>query len=257
MNDDAANNVRGRHEAALTNRDGSFPATRWSVVYKTRSADPAAGTALAELCRVYWRPVYSYLRRQGSSTHDAEDLTQGFFVMLLDQELFATVDEARGRLRSFLLVALKHYVANEYKRGQRQKRGGGDTHVPIDLGDAEESYAVELATGLAPDLLFERQWTLTLLQTVLAKLQDEYALEGRENLFHALKDRFSADDDPSAFATVAAQLSMTEGAVKVAAHRMRQRYKRILRSEIALTVDSPREVDEEIVHLFKVFQDAR
>jgi DNA-directed RNA polymerase specialized sigma24 family protein len=211
---------------------------------------------LAELCRVYWRPVYSFLRRQGNASHDAEDLTQGFFTMLLDQESFARVDEARGRLRSFLLVALKRFAANEYQRGRTQKRGGTARHVPIDPSDAEEKYAAELATGLAPDLLFERQWAITMLDSVLAKLREDYARDGREDIFDALKDRFSVDGDPALLGRVAEQLGMSEGAVKVAMHRMRQRYRKLLRSQIALTVECPAEVDDEILHLFKVFGDA-
>ena len=253
---DAAIDPQGQIEAARATRDGSFPSTRWSVVFRAQSADPAAGAALAELCRVYWRPVYSFLRRQGNATHDAEDLTQGFFAMLLHQESFATVDEARGRLRSFLLVALKRFAANEYQRGRAQKRGGAATHVPIDTGDAEEHYAAELATGVAPDLLFERQWAITMLDSVLAKLREDYARDGREDVFDALKGRFSADGDPALLGGVAEQLGMSESAVKVAMHRMRQRYRKLLRSQIALTVESPREVDEEILHLFKVFGDA-
>ena len=253
---DAATDPQGQIEAARATRDGSFPSTRWSVVLRARSADPAAGAALAELCRVYWRPVYSFLRRQGNASHDAEDLTQGFFAMLLDQESFATVDEARGRLRSFLLVALKRFAANEYQRGRAQKRGGAVMHVAIDTGDAEEHYTAELATGLAPDLLFERQWAITMLDAVLAKLREDYARDGREDLFDALKGRFSADGDPALLGGVAEQLGMSESAVKVAMHRMRQRYRKLLRSQIALTVDSPQEVDEEIMHLFEVFGDA-
>jgi len=225
---DAATDPQGQIEAARATRDGSFPATRWSVVLRARSADPGAGAALAELCRLYWRPVYS----------------------------FATVDEARGRLRSFLLVALKRFAANEYQRGRAQKRGGTAAHVPIDTGDAEERYTAELATGLAPDLLFERQWAITMLDAVLAKLREDYARDGREDVFDALKGRFSADGDPALLSSVAEKLGMSESAVKVAMHRMRQRYRKLLRSQIALTVDSPREVDEEIMHLFKVFGDA-
>jgi len=205
---------------------------------------------------MYWRPVYSFLRRQGNAPHDAEDLTQGFFVMLLDQDAFATVDEAKGRLRSFLLVVLKRFAANQYERGQTQKRGGRATHMPIDTGDAEEQYSAEVATGLAPDSLFERQWAITLLDTVLAKLREDYARDGREAVFDALKDRFSVDGDPVLLATVAAQLGMNQGAVKVAAHRMRARYRKLLRSQIALTVDSPQEVDEEILHLFQAVGNA-
>jgi RNA polymerase sigma factor (sigma-70 family) len=253
---DAATDPQGQLETVTANRDGSFPATRWSVVFRARSADSAASAALAELCRVYWRPVYSFLRRQGNASHDAEDLTQGFFVMLLDQESFATVDEARGRLRSFLLVALKRFAANEYQRGRTQKRGGAVTHLQIDTGNAEDHYTAELATSLAPDLLFERQWAITLLDTVMAKLREDYARGGHERVFDALKGRFSADGGPALLASVAEELGMNESAVKVAVHRMRQRYRKLLRSQIALTVDSPGEVDEEIMHLFKVFADA-
>jgi DNA-directed RNA polymerase specialized sigma24 family protein len=253
---DAATELNEPFGPTPANRAGSFPDTRWSMVFRARSTDPAAGAALSELCRVYWRPVYSFLRRQGNASHDAEDLTQGFFVMLLDQESFASVDEARGRLRSFLLVALKRFAANEYQRGRTQKRGGSVMHVPLDIGDAEEHYTAEPATGLAPDLMFEKQWAVTLLDTVLAKLREDYARDGREGIFDALKGRFTTDDDPALLASVADQLGMKEGAVKVAMHRMRQRYRTLLRSQIALTVDSPREVDEEIMHLFKVFGDS-
>jgi DNA-directed RNA polymerase specialized sigma24 family protein len=253
---DAATDPQEHVEAAPTNFDGNFPATRWSVVLRAQSTDPAATAALAELCRMYWRPVYSFLRRQGNASHDAEDLTQGFFVMLLDRKSFSTVEEARGRLRSFLLVLLKRFAANEYQRERTQKRGGAVAHVPIDTGDAEEHYTAELATGLSPDLLFERQWAITLLDTVMAKLHESYARDGREAVFDALKGRFSADNDSALLASVAAQLGMNESAVKVALHRMRERYRKLLRSQIALTVDSPQEVDEEILHLFKALGNA-
>jgi len=236
-------------------RHGShFPATRWSVVLQARNVDdPAAAGALAELCRAYWYPVYSFLRRQGNAPHDAEDLTQGFFAALLERGSLATVDEAKGKLRSFLLVAVKRFAASQYERDHAQRRGGNAVHVPINTGIAEERYTAEPATSLAPDVLFEKQWALTLLDTVLAKLREDYARDEREGIFDALKERLSADGDPATLASVAEQLGMNEGAVKVAVHRLRQRYRRVLREQIELTVDSPGEVDAEIQHLFKVF----
>jgi RNA polymerase sigma-70 factor (ECF subfamily) len=235
-------------------RGSNFPATRWSIVFRAKNVDETAGAAaLGELCRIYWPPVYAFLRRQGNSPHDAEDLTQGFFAMLLDRGSLATVDEAKGRLRSFFLVALKRFAANEYERGQAKKRGGGAVHLPIDTGNAEEHCAAEPSGGLSPDLLFEKQWALTLLDTVIKKLREDYARDGREPVFDALKDRISADGDAASLASVADQLGMNEGAVKVAVHRMRQRYRKKLHDEIALTVETAEEVAEEIAHLFQVF----
>jgi RNA polymerase sigma-70 factor (ECF subfamily) len=245
---EAVTNPQARKEASAK-REG-FPATRWSIVLRAQGVD--ADAALAQLCQMYWRPIYSFLRRQGNNPHDSEDLTQGFFAMLLSQESFAHIDEAKGRLRSFLLVALRRFAANEYQRHRAQKRGGALAHIPIDTGSAEEYYSAELATEIAPDLLFEKQWAIALLDTVMAKLRAVYVRDGREALFDALKGRFSAEADPTLLGCVAKELGMAESAVKVALHRMRERYRKLLRSEIALTVESPDEVDEEIMHLFKV-----
>ncbi len=237
-------------------RSGAFPPTRWTMVLAVRSSDePAAAAALAEICRIYWRPIYSFLRRQGNSPHDAEDLTQGFFASLLERESLATVDEAKGRLRSFLLVALKRFATNQYEHGRAQRRGGGALHVPIDTAHAEDHYTEEPATSVTPEMIFERQWALTLLDTVLTSLRENYAHDGREGVFDALKNRLSTDGDPQSLASVAESLGMTEAATKVAVFRMRQRYKRLLQEHIAQTVDSPSEVDDEIAHLFKVFSE--
>ena len=243
--------------ALSTRQGGAFPPTRWSVVLAARDADdPAAPKALGELCRIYWRPVYCFLRRQGNAMHDAEDLTQGFFASLLERKSLATVDEARGRLRSFLLVALKRFAASEHQRSMAQKRGAGAEHVTIHAQDAEDRYVAEPATHLTPESLVEKQWALTLLDTVLAKLRAEYAAAGREAIFDALKDRLSTDGPDGTLATIARALNMNEAAVKVAVFRLRQRYRRALHSEIELTVDSPEEVREEILHLFKIFGSA-
>jgi RNA polymerase sigma-70 factor (ECF subfamily) len=180
-------------------------------------------------------------------------LTQGFFAMLLERDSLATAEEAKGRLRSFLLVALKRFAANQYHRDHALMRGGGVTHVPIDTSQAEDHYIAEPCTKVAPDLLFDRQWALTLLETVLKMLRADYARDGREVLFESLSGRLCTEGDSATLAQVADDLGMNEGAVRVAVHRMRQRYRKILREQIELTVDSPGEVDGEIQHLFQVF----
>lgn len=234
---------------------GGFPATRWSMILRVKSPEGAeANAALAEICRVYWQPVYSFLRRQGNNQQDAEDLTQGFFALLLRRDSLATVDEAKGKLRTFLLVALKRFAANEHERAMAAKRGGRVQHVSIDAEAAEQRYASEPSTKLTPDVLFEKQWALTLLDTVLHRLKEEYARDGRERIFDGLKSRLSVGDDSDSLAVVAAELGMNEGAVKVAVFRLRQRYRKQLHDQIALTVESPDDVNEEIMHLFKLFE---
>jgi RNA polymerase sigma-70 factor (ECF subfamily) len=243
--------LREQFDTASAIRDGNFPSTRWSVVCQARSTDPASRTALAELCRMYWRPVYSYLRGQGNAAHDAEDLTQGFFVMLLDHNLLASVDEAKGRLRSFLLVALKRFAANEYKRGRTQKRGGGSVHVSVDAVDAEECCTGEMAAGLAPDLLFERRWALTLLERVIAAVQTKWQQIGRGAEFYVLKASLLGEGPAGGYAAAARQLGSTEGAVKVAVHRLRKAFRAELRAAISETVSDPAEIDEELKYLEK------
>jgi DNA-directed RNA polymerase specialized sigma24 family protein len=224
------------------------------MVMRARSAEePEAAEALAELCRSYWKPVYAFLRHQGNSQHDSEDLTQGFFAMLLNRGSLTKVCEEHGRLRSFLLTAVKRFAASEHERACALKRGGRALHLTLDSGEAEQAFQVEPATQVTPELLFERQWALSLLNSVLATLQSEYARDGRGHVFEALRDRLSAEGDPDALARVAERLRMTEGAVKVAVFRLRQRYRRLLQEEIAKTVDSADEVNAEIAHLFKVF----
>lgn len=243
-----------QRDAAVSQQGGMFPATRWSIVLRARQhGEPHAAEALAQLCKTYWKPVYAFLRRQGNTPHDAEDLTQGFFAMLLERDSLASVEEAKGRLRSFLLMAVKRFAANEHERANALKRGGRIVHVALDAEEAEQDCVMEPSTDVTPDVLFERQWALALLDTVLKKLRAEYAKDGRERVFDALKDRLSADGEAAKLAQTAAELGMNEGAVKVAVYRMRQRYRRVLHDEIALTVDSPDEVEGEIGHLFEIF----
>lgn len=234
--------------------DGDFPPTRWSLVLRARQlGDAHAEDALAELCRAYWKPIYLFLRRQGHNLHDAEDLTQGFFVMLLERDSLADVAQSKGRLRSFFLVAVKRLAINEHERARTLKRGAGARHFALN-GQEAECCPSALISDETPDRFFERQWALSLLEAVLTELQREYHRSGRERIFEALKDKLSAEPDDTTLAATAVSLGMTEGAVKVAVHRIRRRYRRILRAEIARTVESPEEIETEIAHLFKAFR---
>ena len=229
---------------------GGFSATRWTLVLAAARGDatPRAAAAMEELCRSYWYPLYAFIRRRGYASHEAEDLTQGFFARLLDKHGLAGIDPAKGKFRAFLLAALKHFLANERDRAAAQRRGGGATIIRLDGLDAETRYGLEPAHELTPERLFERRWALTVLEQVLARLQAEFTAGGRGALFDALKD-FLAGSGSRPYARVAEELKMTEGAVKVAVHRLRRRYRELLREEIAQTVADPREIDEEIGYL--------
>jgi RNA polymerase sigma factor (sigma-70 family) len=228
-----------------------FDATRWTLVLAAARGNvtPHAGEAMAELCRIYWYPLYAYVRRRGHETHEAEDLTQEFFLRLLAKNYLATVDREKGKFRSFLLASLKHFLANEWDRTQTQKRGGGQTILPISTLDAENRYRSEPWHDLTPERLFERRWALTVLDQVLARLQAEHAAGGKQALFERLKAFLVGGRELGGYAEAAAELGMTEGAVKTAAHRMRRRYRELLREEIAQTVAGPEEIDGEIEYL--------
>lgn len=208
-----------------------------------------AADAMAELCRVYWYPLYAYVRRRGHDSHQSEDLTQEFFLRLLAKNGLADVDRGKGKFRAFLLAAMKHFLANQWDRSQAKKRGGGRRVIRLDALDAEGRYRLEPSHDLTPDKLYERQWALTVLEQVLARLQAEFAAEGRQALFDGLKPFLTSGRGSAGYARVAAELGMTAGAVKVAVHRLRGRYRRLLREEIAQTVASPEEIDEEIRYL--------
>ena len=227
---------------------GRFAATRWTVVLAARrETSPQARVALEELCRQYWYPLYAYVRRSGYESHEAEDLTQEFFVRLLAKNYLAEVDPEKGKFRSFLLASLKHFLANEWDKARAQKRGGGRTFVSL---DAETRYRQEPVDELTADKLLDRQWALALLEQVLGRLE----AETDPKQFAALKPFLTAEKEAIPYANVAGQLETSEGAVKVVVHRLRQRYRKLLREEIAHTVASPAEVDEEIRHLFAAFR---
>ena len=234
-------------------RRSVFLTTRWTVVCAAGAAqDTDARSALAELCRTYWYPLYAFVRRQGRNPEDAQDLTQAFFARLIAKRDLAGVDRAKGRFRSFLLAAMKHFLANEWDKARALKRGGGAHVTSLDAGDAETRYLREPADPETPERIFERRWALALLDEVLRRLRADYASRGQAALFDGLKESLAGGGGAEGHAAAAHRLGMNEGAVKVAAHRMRRRYRDLLREEIVRTVDRPEEVDGELRHLFGV-----
>jgi RNA polymerase sigma factor (sigma-70 family) len=229
----------------------AFVTTHWSLVISAGHNDtPQARNALEKLCRTYWFPIYAFVRRQGQAPPDAQDLTQEFFARLLEKNYLTSADPAKGRFRSFLLASLKHFLANEWDKASAQKRGGGQILIPIDVATAETSCGFEPADQLTAEKIFERRWALTLLEQVLHRLRAEYVSDDREKLFEQLKPTLTEASRTVAYAEIATRLGTTEGAVKVAVHRLRQRYREVLRAEIADTVASPEEVEDEIRNLF-------
>jgi RNA polymerase sigma-70 factor (ECF subfamily) len=229
----------------------AFRTTRWTVVIHAREPNSAeAAAALEQLCQTYWYPLYAFVRRQGHDTHDAQDLTQEFFARLLAKHQLESVDRAKGRFRSFLLAALKHFLANEWDRRNARKRGGRQIHLPIDTQSAEDRYRLEPADPQSAEKIYERRWALTLLERVLDLMKGEAESSGKSVQFNQLKIALTGDRLSVPYAELARRLDMSEGAVKVAVHRMRQRYREILRAEIAHTVSDAKAVDEEIRHLF-------
>jgi RNA polymerase sigma-70 factor (ECF subfamily) len=245
--------VPDAEESSQEPQHSAFVTTHWSVVSAAGQADSSlARAAMEKLCGAYWYPLYVFARRQGAKPHDAEDLVQSFFAQLIEKKLVAAADQAKGRFRSFLLIALKRFMANEWHKSRAQKRGGVHAPVALDALTAEERYAIEPADRLTAEQLFERRWALTLLDRVLQRLRDEQAQAGREKQFAALKETLTAHRGGTAYAQLGEQLRMSEGAVKVAVHRLRQRYRELLEAEIADTVSSPEEVDAERHYLLEV-----
>ncbi len=229
-----------------------FVTTRWSVVVSAQRKDsPAADEALEQLCRAYWYPLYAYVRRAGHTPADAEDLTQAFFARLLEKDWLGVADQQRGRFRSFLLGALKHFLANEWDKARTLKRGGHLRWVSLDAPAGEDRLQHEPVAKGAPDLEFDRRWALTLLDAVLARLEKEYAQAGKAKWFGQLKPSLGSDRAEVNYTQLAGELAMSEGAVRVAVHRLRQRYRELLREEIAQTVAAASEVEDELRQLFQ------
>jgi RNA polymerase sigma-70 factor (ECF subfamily) len=238
-----------QHSDSIPGGGRPFATTHWSIVLAAGHASRAdSRAALAKLCETYWYPLYCFIRRRGHDAHEAEDLTQGFFAALLERDSLRVADPNRGRFRSFLLASLNHFLANEWRRQAAQKRGGGQPLLSLDCASGEARYSQEPAHDLTPEKLYERRWALTLLEQALSKLRQEYAAGGKSALFERL-GAFLAGDEGAPYRSVAAELNMTEGAVKVAAHRLRRRCREHLRAEVAQTVADPQDVDEELRNL--------
>jgi RNA polymerase sigma-70 factor (ECF subfamily) len=229
-----------------------FVTTHWSVIVAARDREsPAAQEALAELCRAYWYPLYAYIRRQGYAWDQAQDLTQGFFARLLEKDVLEVVDRTKGKFRAFLVAACGHYLANERDRERALKRGGGHTPLSIDFTAAEHRYGQEPVHSATAEKLFERRWALTLLHHVLARLRSEYEESAKGLVYDAFK-RFLLKQpmEEQSYREAGIPLGMTENAVKVAVHRLRQRYRELLRQEIGRTVKDDEQIDDEIRALF-------
>lgn len=224
-----------------------FVTTHWTVVLSAGSkSSPQSDLALGELCQTYWYPLYAYVRRQGHTKEEAEDLVQAFFARFLEKNYLEGLSAERGKFRAFLLASLKHFLANAWDKSQRQKRGGGAQHLSLDWQSAEERYRLDPPDTASPDRLFDRQWALALLERVITRLRDESAAAGKLPLFEQAKGCLMVGESAIPYAQAAANLQMDEGAVRVAVHRLRKRYRELLRKEIAQTLADPAQVEEEL-----------
>lgn len=228
-----------------------FPNTRWSIVLTARKQSPESAAALEAVCRAYWHPLYCYARRNGHAPHDAQDLTQEFFQHLLQKRWLDDADREKGRLRTFLIVAMKRFLGKERRRAQAQRRGGGQAGVSFDTSLAESRLASDSQT-LTPDEAFDREWAVTLLELAISRLRAEFAKAGRDDNFDVLKGCLLADRGGIDHAALALQLGVNEGAARVAVHRLRKRFREIFREEISQTLADSTEVDVELRHLAAV-----
>jgi RNA polymerase sigma-70 factor (ECF subfamily) len=232
----------------------AFATTHWSVVLTAQGESPAAEEALEKLCRTYWRPLYAFVRRQGVGPDEAQDFTQGFFALLLERRDLDAVRREKGRLRSYLLTSLKHFLVSEQRRAMAVKRGKGQRLIPLEELSAIERAQMESAHSISADQLYERRWASTLMEQVLRRLKNEYGTAGNAALFDWLKQLLPDEPGAQSRAEIAARLGMTENAVNQAFHRFRQRYQFLLREEIAHTVAIPSDIEDELRHLIAVLR---
>jgi RNA polymerase sigma-70 factor (ECF subfamily) len=228
-------------------RGDIFVTTRWTVVlHAGRKSSPQSDRALGELCQTYWYPLYAYVRRKGKTKEDAEDLVQAFFEKFLGKNYLEGLSAGRGKFRAFLLASLKHFLANEWDKSQRQKRGGGVTHLSLDWQSADARFHIDPPDPSSPEKTFDREWALALLERVITRLRDECIAEGKARLFEQAKGFLMVGETAIPYAQAAQALNLDEGAVRVAVHRLRARYRALLREEIAQTLDDPAQVAEEL-----------
>jgi RNA polymerase sigma-70 factor (ECF subfamily) len=231
-----------------------FATTHWTVVLAAgKRHTPQSDHALEELCRTYWFPLYAYVRRRGHTKEDAEDLTQAFFARFLEKNYLEGLSAERGRFRAFLLASLKHFLANEWDKSQRQKRGGGATHLSLDWLSGETKFQLADTTEPSPDKVFDREWALALLERVITRLQEECTADGREKTFEQLKSLLTTDKTTISYPQAAAALGISEDTARVTVHRLRKRYRQLLRNAITQTLADPAQVDEEMQALFGAF----
>ena len=228
-----------------------FATTHWSVVLAAgKSSSAQQKQALETLCQSYWFPLYAFLRRRGYDKHRAEDYIQAFFAHILEKHDLRTAHPKYGKFRSFLLIRLKYFISDERDRAQAQKRGGGKKILSLSLENAEGQYAVEPADQLSPEMLFEKSWALTVLERTIDRLEADMAKKNKQKLFQHLKLYLTAEKDVIPYQDMATELEMTEGSVRVAVHRLRRQYRRLLREEIAQTIADEHQIDEEMGYLF-------
>ena len=232
----------------------AFTTTHWSVVLEAQGESPAAQEALEKLCRIYWRPIYSFVRRQGAGAEEAQDLTQGFFALLLERRDLRTVRKEKGRLRSYLLTALKHFLTDEHRRTMAIKRGKGEQLIPLEELQSEERGGMEPVDPLTAERIYERRWASTLLDRVLSRLENQYRARGNAALFDSFNQLLGNEPGAPSRADIAAQLGMTDNAIAQAFHRFRQSYQSLLREEIAHTVATPGDIENELRYLIAVIR---
>ncbi len=223
-----------------------FASTQWSIVLAAGGSTEEAQRAIEELCEIYWYPLYAFARRQGHRPDVAEDLTQGLFVRVLEKQYFSSADPSRGRFRSFLITIFKRFIRDEYKKSMADKRGGKLAHLSIDVPSAERRYQAEPVEDWTPERLYERRWAMTLLDRVLAQLRESFVRKGKESFFMHAQVYLTSDVAGPHYAQVAEQLNMSQGALRVAVHRLRAEYRRLLCAEVSRTLAEPNDVESEL-----------